>query len=149
MKQILRCCLVAALAAGCTQTPPPVQTTALAPAVEPVPQNAIAPPPPALPRINIAPFLAPPPDPAELLGAGPAAVATRLGRPGHVWREDPGAMWQYVTDACVLSVYLHAAEGGLKVIAVQARNRLDASQADPSCYAEFVVGGLSLAAGSS
>ena len=49
-------------------------------------------------------------------------------------------MWQYVKDVCVLSIFLHGAEAGLKVIAIQARNRLDGKPADASCYAKFVVG---------
>jgi len=132
-------CLAVASAAGCAQAVSPAPTEALSPpAATLMPQQAIAKPPPAAPHVDPPPK--PAPDPAELLGAGPDDVKTRLGRPAHIWREAPGAMWQYVTDVCVLSIYLHAANSGLKVIAIQARNRKDGQPAEASCYAGFVDG---------
>jgi hypothetical protein len=127
------------LGVGCAQSPPSLEPAALSPpAAATAPLQAATKPPPAAPRVDLTPK--PAPDPTELLGAGPNDVKTRLGRPAHVWREAPGAMWQYVTDACVLSIYLHAAESGLKVIAVQARDRRDGRPAEASCYAGFVDG---------
>ncbi|ANK79543.1 MAG: hypothetical protein TEF_01100 [Rhizobiales bacterium NRL2] len=45
--------------------------------------------------------------PAALLGAEAGQVRGWLGRPALDWREGEHAMWQYVTDDCVIHLFVN------------------------------------------
>lgn len=45
--------------------------------------------------------------PAALLGAEAGQVRGWLGRPALDWREGEHAMWQYVTDRCVIHLFVN------------------------------------------
>ena len=92
---------------------PPI-TARLTPPAEPAPT-----PPVVLPRRAEPPAK---PPPIQLVGLSGEKVADVLGRPHHVWREPPAAVWQYRATGCVLHVFFYPAAGDrLQVVHVTRR----------------------------
>lgn len=91
---------------------PPVEPTVtarLTPPAEPAPVPQAAAPPPK-------------PPPIELVGMAGDRVVDALGRPHHVWREPPAAVWQYRVTDCVVHVFFYPTAGdGLRVVHVTRR----------------------------
>ena len=106
--------VLAAALVGCTigreaavdSTPPVVEAPAKATATA-----RLTPPEPVLAK----------PLTAALVGMAAEAVVEKLGRPHHVWREPPAAVWQYRDRDCVLHVFFYPADAGLRVVHVEVR----------------------------
>lgn len=79
-----------------------------------------------------------PPKPDELIGMVAEQVAGRIGRPDHVWRESPAAVWQYADRGCVLHVFLYPDAGDMRVRHVELRGGAAASGSG-DCYAGLIV----------
>ncbi len=95
----------------------PTITARLTPPAESAPATPVAPP-----RRSEPPPKPEPPKPIELAGMNGDKVAELLGRPHHVWREPPAAVWQYRATDCVLHVFFYPAAGaGLAVVHVTRR----------------------------
>ncbi len=63
------------------------------------------------------------PEPAvELVGLDRDAVQGLLGPPRRVRRDSPAEVWQYLTEACVVDLFLYHEGGGYKVTFYEARN---------------------------
>ena len=106
----------ATMAPALVPTPAPVLAPALAPVLAPALAPGAEPPPPAEPSPPVKP------PPIELAGLNGDKVAELLGRPHHVWREPPAAVWQYRATDCVLHVFFYPAAGEpLRVVHVTRR----------------------------
>ncbi len=77
----------------------------------PAPTPPAALPPRAEPPAPAEPSPPAKPPPIELAGLDGDKVAELLGRPHHVWREPPTAVWQYRAIECVLHVFFYPAAG--------------------------------------
>ncbi len=94
-------------------------TARLTPPAESAPATPVAPPRRSEPPPEPPPE---PPKPIELAGMNGDKVAELLGRPHHVWREPPAAVWQYRATDCVLHVFFYPTAGDrLRVIHVTRR----------------------------
>jgi len=63
------------------------------------------------------------PDPERLLDAGPDTVRGVLGPPTRVRNEPPARIWQYVSERCVLDVFLYERDGRRTAVHLDARDR--------------------------
>ena len=79
------------------------------------------------------------PDPRALIGLERADVAALLGQPKLLRRDPPAELWQYLSEACVLHVFMYVTgnEGHYRVRHVEVRDR-QADVAAPHCYAELI-----------
>lgn len=69
------------------------------------------------------------PDPERILEEGPDTVRAVLGPPTRVRSEPPARIWQYVSERCVLDVFLYERDGGREAVYLDARDR-DAAPTD-------------------
>ena len=98
---------------------------------------------PAIAPVRARPALKPAfianPDPKALIGLERADVAALLGPPKLLRRDPPAELWQYLSDACVLHVFMYVTgdAGRYRVRHVEVRDR-QAKSAAPHCYAQLI-----------
>ncbi len=116
-----------------TASDEPTITARLTPPATPAPSTAPAPTPPprAEPPAPAEPSPPAKPPPIELAGLDGDEVAELLGRPHHVWREPPAAVWQYRATECVLHVFFYPAAGA-RLAVVHVTRRRPGSPARPT-----------------
>jgi hypothetical protein len=124
--------LVTALAVSACQTarnePPQSSVSSATPAPEPAPAPASPVVPEPAPQVTLRP--PEPPindDPGQLLGLDRGGVASLLGDPALIRREEPAEIWQYVTSGCVFDVVLYAAGRRYTVSYLEARDEASAA----------------------
>lgn len=99
-------------------------------------------PEPAAPEASLAAL--PPtalPEPDRLMGLSGDEIEALLGTPGFVRRDPPAEIWQYGTDACVLDLFLYAAEKGgpHRVSHFEFRGRSVTGVAPAECYRQLLA----------
>ena len=79
------------------------------------------------------------PNPASLIGMERADVAALLGPPKLLRRDPPAEMWQYLSDACVLHVFMYTSGDGESYLVrhVEIHDR-KANEAPPHCYTTLI-----------
>jgi hypothetical protein len=79
------------------------------------------------------------PNPASLIGMERADVAALLGPPKILLRDPPAEMWQYLSDACVLHVFIYISGDGESYLVrhVEVHDR-KANEALPHCYTTLI-----------
>ena len=79
------------------------------------------------------------PNPASLIGMERADVAALLGPPKLLRHDPPAEMWQYLSDACVLHVFMYVSgdSNSYLVRHVEVHDR-QANTAAVHCYATLI-----------
>lgn len=115
-------------------TPPPETTDD--------PTSATLLPAPAAPEAALAALpSAALPGPGRLMGLSGDEIKALLGTPGFVRRDPPAEIWQYGTNACVLDLFLYAAEKGgpHRVSHFEFRGRSVTGVAPAECYRQLLA----------
>ena len=78
-------------------------------------------------------------NPASLIGLERADVAALLGPPKLLRRDPPAEMWQYLSDACVLHVFMYVVGGGDSYLVrhIEVHDR-EANVAASNCYTSLI-----------
>ncbi|MEX0807643.1 MAG: hypothetical protein WD044_02845 [Dongiaceae bacterium] len=77
----------------------------------------------------------PPPLPEAIIGLDSDRLTAQLGKPVFLMRAKAAEIWQYRAEGCVLDLYLYEESGALRVLYLEARDSLGASQAPGACIA--------------
>lgn len=85
------------------------------------------------------------PKPEELLGMGSLSVNNLLGIPSLLRREEPAQVWQYITENCVLNIYLYKGSispQSFEVTYYEFHQTESAQNSDEFCFSEIVRNSL-------